>query len=314
MTSPETAPPEKAANRDSFYYTGSVRLPKGSSRPLLLWRIVQARQEVQDGRLQVLKKTFLAHIRDSEDDFTEYNPSLVGNIKKLLESAGRTRVDQLARVALEVASAYRKEIMSVGDTAGQISFDILFQTIQILALNPTRESAEQTIMQMGRRAHHTALSEQDRGRLMRSFRAYIYLARRLARMRNMRAALESQDEIIVNAYRDHPEVSLIFLDRAYRSLVAQVILSKKFKCDTLLVEWLKEYGLGPEHMMRVAQYIPFETGFWKFRASYRDAVRSLRDYTPDSGEPLDSDLFLLRSLGIFYTSWIMQTSRQIPAA
>ena len=38
-----------------------------------------------------------------------------------------------------------------------------------------------------------------------------------------------------------------------------------------------EYGLGPEHMMRVAQYIPFETGFWSFRKSYREAIRSLKD-------------------------------------
>ncbi len=298
--------------RNSFQFGALPGMPAGSVRPLLIWRILTAREEVRDGRIQLLKQPVIQYIRENEADFSEYNRALAGHIKELIEKTGRVREKNLAPVAVGVASVYRKEMLSLNE--GQIAFDILYQTIQLLALNPTRENAERTILGMGRHYDGSILSEQDRGRIFRCFRAYVQMAREFASLRSMRSALEVQDRIITDVHRAHPEVSLIFLDRVYRGLVAQVLLSRKFKCDTLLVEWLKEYGLEPDHMVRVSRYIPYDTGFWTFRKNYTQAIRNLKEYRPESDNPLDSDLFLLRSLAIFYTSWIVQTSQQLPAA
>ncbi|MCR9142868.1 MAG: hypothetical protein NXI24_11495 [bacterium] len=287
---------------------------RGPARDLLLWRILQCRPEVLDGRLKLLKNPFRNAIRQNPADFAENNTALVGNLRTLIERTGRSRLDAgLAKVAIEIASAYRRECVALKETHFSISFDFLYQTVQLLSLNTSREEAERTILQMGRTQKGTSLSETDRGRLIRSFRAYVALAGRLKAMRTMRTAVERQDEVIGAVYVIDPAVSVVFLDQAYRSLIAQVILSKKFRCDTLLVEWLREYELEPDHLVRMSQYIPYETEFWQFRKSYRDAIRSLKGYLPNSKNPLDSDLFLLRSLGNFYTSWIMQTSQQIPA-
>ncbi|MEQ9364197.1 MAG: hypothetical protein RIF32_08145 [Leptospirales bacterium] len=308
-----------AANRRNTFQFGGDGAPapvsdRGPARDLLLWRILQCRPEVQDGRLKLLKNPFRNAIRQNPADFTENNTALVGNLRTLIERTGRSRLNEgLAKVAIDIASAYRKECVAIKETHFGISFDFLYQTVQLLSLNTSREEAERTILQMGRAQKGSSLSETDRGRLVRSFRAYVALAGRLKAMRTMRTAVEKQDEVIGAVYAIDPAVSIVFLDRAYRSLIAQVILSKKFRCDTLLVEWLREYDLEPDHLVRMSQYIPYETEFWQFRKSYRDAIRSLKDYLPASNEPLDSDVFLLRSLGNFYTSWIMQTSHQIPA-
>jgi hypothetical protein len=302
------------ANRNTFHFARLTEKQKGPDRDLILWRILQCRPEVRDGRIKILKGPFLSYIREHTDEFDEQGDSLVRNIKTLIERTGRSRLaDSLSKIAMEVAGAYRRECIALQETHFGISFDFLYQTVQLLSLNTSREAAERTILQMGRARSDSSLNETDRSRLVRSFRAYVALARRLSAMRTMRVAVEKQDEVIGDVYQIDPAVSVIFLDRAYRSLIAQVILSKKFRCDTLLVEWLREYSLEPDHLVRMAQYIPYDTEFWQFRKSYREAIRSLKEYRPASAEPFDSDLFLLRSLGNFYTSWIIQTSRQIPA-
>lgn len=319
MDSTDRSKQRAATGRNTFQFGGetdSDQSPrqKGPARDLILWRILQCRPEIQDGRLKLLKNPFRNYVRQNQDDFADTNTELVRNIKTLLERTGRSRLNEsLSKVAIEIASAYRRECIALKETHFGISFDFLYQTVQLLSLNTSREEAERTILQMGRSQKGTCLSETDRGRIIRSFRAYVALARRLKAMRTMRTAVEKQDSVISEVHQLDPAVSVVFLDRAYRSLIAQVILSKKFRCDTLLVEWLREYELEPDHLIRMAQYIPYETEFWQFRKSYRDAIRSLKDYLPASNEPLDSDLFLLRSLGNFYTSWIMQTSHQIPA-
>lgn len=307
-----------STKRAAFQFGGetgaAAAIERGPARDLLLWRILQCRPEVREGQLKLLKNPFRNEIRKNPADFAEANTALVGNLKALIERTGRSRMNaSLAKIAIEVASAYRRECIAANETHFGISFDFLYQTVQLLSLNTSREDAERTILRMGRANSGTSLSETDRGRLIRSFRAYVALARRLRGMRTMRTAVEMQDDVIAEVFALDSAVSIVFLDQAYRSLIAQVILSKKFRCDTLLVEWLREYDLEPDHLVRMSQYIPYETEFWQFRKSYRDAIRSLKDYLPTSKEPLDSDVFLLRSLGNFYTSWIMQTSRQIPA-
>ena len=313
-TRTSNSPASGSSGRNTFHFTGGVENHRGPATEVILWRVLQCRPEVRYGRLKVLKGPFLAAVRQEPEQFTDTHTELVRNVKSLLERTGRSRLNEsLSKVAIDIASAYRRECIALRETHFGISFDFLYQTVQLLSLNTSREEAERTILQMGRSQKGTCLSETDRGRLIRSFRAYVALARRLRTMRSMRIAVEKQDAVISEVHQLDPAVSVVFLDRAYRSLIAQVVLSKKFRCDTLLVEWLREYDLEPDHLIRMAQYIPYETEFWQFRKSYRDAIRSLKDYLPAGTGPFDSDLFLLRSLGNFYTSWIMQTSRQIPA-
>lgn len=310
-----TASKTTPENRSAFMYPERMRRRRiGPDMALLLWRILQVQPEVRDGRVHVMRNAFLKSFRDSDADLSEYGDALTRNIAGLIRSHGRERLGRdFSRFVMRVTSHYRREQLMLTDPARLMSLDILFQTIQLLTLNATMAEAENVIQHIGTHYPASSISALDREVLVRNFRAYLFLARKIISSKSLRQALEQRDALIAATAERHPHVMVYILDCMLRYIVAQILLARKYRCDTLIVEWMKEYGFGPEEMVRIARYIPYDTGFLRFRANYRTAIRELKNYRPPTANALDSDVFLLRSLSIFYTSWIMKMSEQLPA-
>lgn len=304
-----------AARRVKNVFQFPEKLPStfNLERSLLLWRILQCQPETRAGSVQIMKQPFFKEFRANREKYFEFNEELVRNVHDLCWQVGRHRLDNVLEFSSRVALRYRKELLMLTDRQRLISFDILFQTIQLLSLQPDRAAAMETIRRIGSHEPGISISDIDREILVRNFRVYLFLSNRIIARKNLRQVLEERDRLMAEAAAKHPGVMMYFLDSMFRNIVAQILLSRKYKCDTLIVEWLKEYGFEPEHMVRISRYIPYDTGFLKFRASYRKAIQKLCGEQSEAGDPSDSDVFLLRSLSNFYTSWIMKASYQIPA-
>ena len=310
---PQSSARRVSREKNVFQFPRANPNARNLDRGLLLWRILQCQPEVRSGTVLLRKHPFFRDFRSAPERFSEFNANLVRNVNDLLRRVGRSDIDNNVEFASRVALRYRKELLWLSDRQRLVSFDILFQTIQLLSLQRDRKAALETIRKIGIHEEGGSINDLDREILTRHFRVYLLLSARIIKRKDLRKSLEERDELIAEAAGKHPGVMVYFLDAMFRNIVAQILLSRKYRCDTLLVEWLKEYGFEPEHLMRVARYIPFETGFLKFRTTYRAAIQKLCGEQHESDHPEESDVFLLRSLSNFYTSWIMRASYQIPA-
>ena len=313
---PRKPPKENAAKqRAAFAFPQRIqRFREGPQMCVLLWRILAIQPEVQDGRLRLLKQSFFRLWKEGEGDFTELSDRLTSNVAELVQKSGRHHLPNFMSFIMRVASKYRREQILLQDPAQRMAQDILFRTIQLISLNPTPAEAEQVIMEIGTHYPNSCITALDREILQRNFHAYQFLTKKILSLKSLRQALDLRDDIIALTSRKHPDVTIYNLDYMLRYIVAQLLLARKFRCDTLIVEWMQEYGFGPEEMLRIAKYIPYETSFLRFHNFYRQAIRNLKGYTPPSPEPEASDLYLLRSISIFYISWIMKTSEQLATA
>lgn len=302
-------------NRSGFQFPKQISQNKKSrfESPMLLWRILQCQSEVRNGDVKILKNPFLRTFKENEQEFSELSENLIKNIRELLTKTSRHRLQNFTSFIMKVSSQYRKELINIQSPGRQLSFDILYQIIQLLSLNPDEQTAESVIRRMGKHEPLCSLNDVDRELVFRNYRVYLFLSKRILKYKSLRSALEDRDQLLFEASQRHKEVMVYFIESMFRTFIGQILLSRKFKCDTLIVEWLREYGFEPDHMVRVAGYIPYDCSFLHFRFKYREAIKSLNQYKPSGKEPEDSDVYLLRSLSNFYTSWLSKTSVQIPA-
>jgi len=304
------ASPSAEEPRAVFQFAQKIRPQRlALQKSLLLWRIIQCQPEAREGKIRLLKHAFLKQFQANEADFQEFSPQLQRSIAMLFKGTGRHFLQDLKPFIMRVAGIYRKEALLLSDPGKIMAFDILFQTIQLLSLNRDLAACEKTIAEMGLRNASTSLTLTDRQILCQNFRAYIDLCQKIKTLKEVRSVLDLRDDLLAAVARKNPGVMIYFLECMFRSIIAQVLLARKYRCDTLIVEWLAEYGHEVDEMVRVSEYIPYETNFLQFRSAYRKGILALKH----ASRSADSDEFLLRSLGNFYTSWIMRTSRQIPA-
>lgn len=280
---------------------------------LLLWRILQCQPEVRSGEVKILKHAFLREFKENEELFCELSGNLFKSINLVLQHSCRHHLKNFPGFVMNLSSQYRKELINVQSPGRVLAFDILFQVLQLLSMNPDIKVAESVIRQMGKHEPMSSLTDVDREMVYRNLRAYLFITKSILKYKTLREALENRDEILYAASLKFTEVQIYFLESMFRTFVGQILLSRKFKCDTLIVEWMSEYGFGPEHMMRIANYISYDCSFLQFRPMYRKAIRGLQDYTPSGNQPEDSDVYLLRTLSNFYTSWLCKTAAQVPA-
>ncbi len=282
---------------------------KTHDRGLLLWRVLLLEEEVRSGVVRLMKQPFMKVYMEHPERYIENGPRMVRDIASLIQSAGRHHLQSLSGFSIRVTARYVKELRLMNDRAHSFSFDILHQIFQLIGAKRTLREAEQVILDMGTHQEKTSISSVDRDMLVQKFRAFVFLSRKIVSSRTLREAVEKRDEFIVEASLANQQVTLTCLDSIFRFCVAQILLSRKYRCDTLIVEWLREYSLDPEHMVRVAKYIPYDTSFLAFRSQYKSGIIALKtEQTAGSG---DSDTQLLRSLGIFYTSWVSKVSELI---
>jgi hypothetical protein len=276
----------------------------------LYWKILLRQPEVGEGTVQLLKDTFLKNFETGYSGFDISNEeAFINATHKLLQSAGRFRILEVKEFGIRVARAYQKEQMYRKDRRNHFSLDILFQTIDLLSANKAEEAAEQTISSKD----DDGFSVAERENLILNYRAYNAMNAKILGIGNLKDALLKKDALVSDVALLHKDLTITALEFMFRNIIAQQLLSKKYNCDTLIMEWGKEYNFEDELKTRVLTYISADTPLLKFRPKYAQAIQSIKNTDVSKSNVLDSDLFLLRSLANFYTSWIMQVSEMIAA-
>lgn len=303
----------ESPKKDVFAYPAKMRGPsedqKIAEAGLLLWRVVQRRSESRNGQAKMFREPFLRNAVDvvsAEDEQTR-----LGLLRDLLLQNGRYHVPNFEAFQSGIAADFQKELDYRSDRARQFSADILFQVIELISLGKSAESAQNTIESIGSR-EDTSISERDRRSLLLHYRAYVDVQKRIANLGSVREALDNKEQLLLEAAWQNPEITLSALAAMLRTLVAQHLLDKKYSCDALMVEWMKEYGFGPLHILKVSRLVPMDSPLGMFRSRYTEAIRGLRSAF-EEGDRINSDLFLLRSLSNFYTSWTMKVAAMLPA-
>ena len=296
----------------SFFFPERMQSPgkqrQAADLARLLWRVVHLRPECAQGQVRMFRDSFL---RAAGDVALLPREDLRAGVQDLLLANGRYRVPSFDAFVDGVWTLLCRELDYRSDRSRQFSGDLLFQTIELISLNKSQAAAEGTIRELGLHGD-VSMSDQDRVQMLLHFRAYVDMQKRIQAAGNVKRALDQKEELLLAAARANPNVTLSALTYMLRNFVAQHLLSLKYSCDTLMVEWMKEYGFGPLHMLKLARLIPFETALTRFRTTYAAAVRGLRD-AAQGGDRIESDMFLLRSLSNFYTSWTMKVAEMIPA-
>ncbi len=276
----------------------------------LFWKILLRQPEIGEGSVQLLKDTFLKNFETSFSSLENSDdPSFKESFHKLLLSAGRFRIVDIKDFVNRVVLSYQKEQMYRKDRRNHFSLDILFQTIDFLSAGKSEDVAEQNLASK----QDDGLSPQERENLIINYRAYNAMNAKILAIGNLKDALFKKDNIVSEVALLHKDLTITALEFMFRNIVAQQLLSKKYNCDTLINEWGKEYNFDEDMKIRILSYISADTPLLKFRPKYAQAIQAIKNTDFSKSNVLDSDLFLLRSLANFYTSWIMQVSEMIAA-
>lgn len=262
------------------------------------------------GNRTAIKGYFFKNFETSYPGFENAEEtSFKDSIHKLLLSSGRFRIVDVKEFVHHVVSAFYKEQMYRKDRRNHFSLDILFQTIDFLSAGKADDAAEQNLASK----QDDGFTAQERENLILNYRAYNAMNTKILSHGNLKDALFKKDTIVSEVALGHKEITITALEFMFRNIVAQQLLAKKYNCDTLINEWSKEYNFDEELKVRVLTYISAETPLLKFRPKYAQAIQAIKNTDISKSNVLDSDLFLLRSLANFYTSWIMQVSEMIAA-
>lgn len=274
----------------------------------LCFRVLQRMPELKEGTAQVLKETFLKNYVTHASEFDLETPNAIETaMAKVLSSSGRYRITNVQDFFAKVAQNFKKELSYKKDRRNQFSLDVLFQTIDLLSVSKSEESADQNLSAK----IEGDLTPQERESMLQSFRTYNILNGKILAVPTLKDAMLKKEQLVDETAAQFKDTTITAIELMFRNIIAQQLLSKKYKCDTLLAEWKKEYNFEDEMTARITAYIPPETPLLKFRSKYAQAVQTMKNPDLTKSDVFDSDLFLLRSLANYYTSWIMQVSEMI---
>lgn len=303
-------------NRAVFQYPGKLEAKPDrgiQERGVLLWRVIMRQPEAHSGLVRIFRDPFLRAYGRMTESMSGTNVLLdTKRTADLLNMCGRHGVESVDVFAGRVAIAYQHELNYRECRKDQFSVDILFHVIELLSIDKSENQAADTIRNM-QSAGKELFTSLDKETFVHHLKAYNGLTNLIRQSATLKSAVDKRDHIIQEAAAQHASVTLHALDAMFRNIIAQALLSKKYRCDTLIVEWIQEYGFDAEQMVRISRYIPYDSDFTQFRSLYARAMQSLRGESRNA-DLFQSDMFLLRTLANFYTSWVMKVSAQLTFA
>ncbi|WCL49588.1 LIC_13029 family protein [Leptospira sp. GIMC2001] len=274
----------------------------------LLWRTFNRFKEAREGLLRLNKETSIRTFKNQPDlYFTMDTDKFIKNIAPLFSGSLITDKDKTYRFLQKFHESYRKEIYYSSNRKEHFSMDILFQVIETLFMEVGANKAESAVMNLS--DQKSSITRQDLEQIMSYLKAYNKMSARFQASGNMKKAIELSDEIITSGAMEHPDIPILALDSMFNLITAQFILAQKYQCKQLLSAWRKEYGFDEVQEARIAKLLPPNTSLLDFRNNYARAIQTLQSQKEEMESEMD--LFLLRTVSNYYTSWINQVANQI---
>ncbi|MCE9498940.1 MAG: hypothetical protein K8R21_00230 [Leptospira sp.] len=291
-------PPNESFNEENINLTNfPAQKDQKTTRELgmLLYRVLNRTDEIQTGGiggLRIPRDIFIRTFTNQPELFNiEDKNKFIKSIADLFKNTALTN-EKLEVFCTKVFNAYHGEIKYLRGKTTQFSFDIIFQVIELLQTESNSPQNESGLITL-----------EDRNNILKHFKAYNELTNLFKTFPNTKLIIDKRDEIIEEFGNKHNYITFVALESMFRNILAQILLSKKHNCNTLIAEWAKEYGFDEETASRIRKYIPVETSIIDFRTKYAQAMKIVKD---------DMDMMFLRTLSNYFASWVSNVSEQLP--
>lgn len=270
---------------------------KKTSREIsvLLYRVLFRSEEVRGGSVKVVKETFIRTHSNHPELFPILDRTkFVRDMVSVFKTSSVLNPEKLEAFFASIHAAFQSELRYLLGKSTQFTFDIMFQVIESILQEMSHPEDQRTV------------DVKDRELILKHFRAYNDLSKYFNKMGTSKAVIDKKDDIITEISINHREITIVSIENMFRNILAQILLSRKYNCGTLIDKWSTEYGFGPEQAQSMRNYIQETATLTDFRTQYANALRAI-------GTENDMDLMFLRTLSNYYSSWVTQVSEQIPA-
>ncbi|TGL96603.1 hypothetical protein EHQ76_15850 [Leptospira barantonii] len=294
MAEAQSQNPLKSTNLDESDL--KILKSKKTSRELsvLLYRVLYRTDEVRQGAVKVLKETFLRTHTNHPELFPILDRAkFTKDMINLYKTSTTLSQDKLEMFFSAIHASFQNEIRYLVGKSTQFSFDIIFLVIETILNEMNLPETERTV------------NMKDRESILKNFKAYNDLSKIFNKIGNTKVVIDKKDEIITEISILHKDITIISIESMFRHILAQLLLSKKYNCGSLIEKWAQEYGME-DNAPSMKRVIVETTPLTEFRLQFTNAVKILKDEN-------ELDLMFLRTLANYYASWVTQVSEQIPS-
>lgn len=279
------------------------------SKAGLLWKSIERQAEVQLGLVRLNKDVTLRILNNKPNEFLEANRfDFTKNMKEFMKTVVTMDSEKLEYFIFRVYDCYLRELNFINERNSQFSIDILFQVIETLTVE--KESI-QSVEGYFSSSNQESISRADMENILNHMKAYNFMSIQFKKINNLKRCVELSDQIILKAATLNPMVSILSLDNMYSLILAQNILSSKYGIRNLLSGWMEEYGFTEEQAIRILPLFPSDCSLNEFRSVYTKAIQALGQKVDPINK--DMDLFMMRSICNYFTSWLNRVANQLPA-
>lgn len=279
-------------------------------RPYLLWRTFNRFKEFREGLYRLNKETSIRTFKNQPEIFLGFDTDkFIKHCAPMLGANQSSEKEKINRFLSRVHELYKSEINYCFNRNEQFSMDILFQVIETLFMEYGAGKAETEVMNMENQK--SSITKQDLEQILNYLKAYNKMHSRFLACGTMKKAILMSDEIITAGAAENLQIPIMALDVMFNLITAQFVLSQKYNSKQLLIGWKKEYGFDDDQVNRIAKLLPLDTPLMEFRSIYAKAIQTLQSRIAGGDPMAEMDLFVLRTVSNFYTSWITQIANQI---
>ncbi|TGN20583.1 LIC_13029 family protein [Leptospira idonii] len=271
---------------------------------VLLWKSLYRQPEFQAGSLRLNQDITIRTFKNQSKRYlTSERYEFITAMKELLKPIATLDHEKVEYLIFRIFECYNKEMEYWRDTHSRFSMDILFQFIEFLCADSPKEDLSVLLQK------ETSLNQKEVESILIHIKAFNKLGIYFSKSPSLKKTIENGEPILATLASAYPTITWLALESMFYILVAQYALASRYSCESLLRGWMTEYGFDENQYVVVASYFPPGTSLLDFRGKYTNAIRALRGI---SGEKKpDYDLLLLRSIGNYFSSWIVRVAHQM---
>lgn len=272
----------------------------------LLWKSMERQEEVQSGLVRLNKEVTLRILTNKPEDYLNADRyTFTQNTKDFLKTVVTMNQEKREYFIFRIYDSYRREINYMENRNEQFSMDILFQVIETLTIEKQSKATKTGYLNLG----SESLTKADIEMILNHIRAFNFMAVQFEKIGNIKKAIEYTDRIILRSAILNPNVTVQAMDNMFSLILAQNLLAIKYGVNNLLSGWMGEYGFSKEEAVRIIPLFPKDSSLNDFRSIYSKAMQTLVSQSKNS-ESKESDLFMLRTICNYFTSWLNRVATQ----
>jgi hypothetical protein len=271
---------------------------------VLLWKSLVRQPEFQAGSLRMNQDITIRTFKNQKSRYlVSERFEFIIAMKELLKPIAALENEKVEYLIFRIYECYQKELAYSSGTDSRFSIDIVFQFIEFLCADGKKEDIEYMLQK------ETSLTKKEVESIIQHIKAFNKLGAYFSKSNSLKKTIENGEQILSAIASAFPDITWLALEAMFYLLIAQYALATKYSCESLLRGWMTEYGFDENQYVVVANFFPPGTSLLDFRGKYTNAIRSLHGM--HSSTRPEYDLLLLRSIGNYFSSWIVRVAHQM---